>query len=337
MALQESNMDWNKPTMPLTITTFPDLLQIVNTYPEWRHKMIKALFPEIDVPKSFQRLTAIIERLDRQMGISSAETTAERKSLEERVETGFAEATAARETGFAEAAVERKSLEKRMETGFAEAAAARETGFAEAAAARETGFAEAAAERKSLEKRMETGFAEAAADRKEIKGDLANLKGQGHEMFYRRRADSIFGLYVKRGRDVTSSVGEQLYNAVNAGTILEQERVNVLASDLLWGGRLYETGEEVILVVEASWLGEETDVERAAERASILRKIGLRAVPVVAAKEWAAGIPEMAYDHRVAMTINGCIDKDSWQAAVDKRHPEEKQREWDERQVDEGD
>jgi len=286
--------------------------------------MIKALFPEIDVPKSFQRLTTLIERLDRQMGIGFAEAAAARETgfaeAAAAWETGFAEAAAARETGFAEAAAERKSLEERMETGFDEAAAARETGFAEAAV-----------ERKSLEERMETGFDEAAADRKEIKRDLANLKGQGHEMFYRRKADSIFGLYVKRGREVTSPVGEQLYNAVNAGTILEQERVNVLAADLLWGGQLYETGEEIILVIEASWLGEETDVERAAERASILRKIGLRALPVVAAKEWAAGIPEMAYDRKVAMTTNGRIDKDSWQAAW------EKQREWDERQVDEGD
>ncbi|MEA3339871.1 MAG: hypothetical protein U9R15_07885 [Chloroflexota bacterium] len=100
-----------------------------------------------------------------------------------------------------------------------------------------------------------------------------------------------------------------------------------MTADLLWGGRLYETDDEVVLVIRSPWLGEETDVERAAERASILRKIGLRTVPVVAAKEWAAGVPEMAYDRKVAMTTDGRVDKDSWQAAVDKRHPEEKQRE----------
>ncbi len=288
---------------------------------------------EIDVPKSFQRLTAIIERLDKQMGCTSAEIAAERKSLEKHVDAGFAEAAAAREslderveTGFAEAAAARESLEERVETGFAEAAAARDAGLAEAAAARD-----------ALEERVKTGFAEAAADRKGIKQTIGELKGKSHEQTYRDKSDAIFGSHLRRGHKITSSVSEQLYDALDAGTISKQEQKEVLSADLLWGGRLHKTGEEVILVIEASWLAEETDVDRAAERAGILRKIGLRALPVVAAREWAAGIPQMASDRQVVMTTNGRIDEDSWQAAVDKRHPEGKQREWNERQVDKGD
>ena len=337
-----------KPDTSLTIRTFSDLLRIVETRPAWRHRMVKALFPEVNVPKALQELAeqqcrteATIQRLGERIESGFAEATAERKTglaeaamdhkaLEERVEAGFAEAAAERKSGFAEAAAERRSMRAaheslagRVESGFAEAAAAREAGFAEAAAERqslagrmETGFAEAAVERQSLAGRMETGFAEAAADRKEIRRAVGELKGISHERTYRDKADAIFGSYLKRGRKVTSSVSEQLYDAIDAGTILEQEQRKVLAADLLWGGRLHKTGEEVVLVIEASWLAEETDVDRAVERANILRKIGLNALPVVAAREWAAGIPEMACERKVVMTTNGRIDEDSWQAAV---------------------
>ncbi len=42
--------------MTLQINTFDDLLEIVNTHPEWRRKLVKALFPEIDLPKALQEL-----------------------------------------------------------------------------------------------------------------------------------------------------------------------------------------------------------------------------------------------------------------------------------------
>ena len=248
-----------------TMTTISDLLWTVETRPEWRRRMVKALFPEVNVPKALQKLAEQQRR-----------TEATIRRLGERIESGFAEATAERKTGLAEAAMDHKALEERVEAGFAEA----------------------------------------AADRKEIKRAVGELKGMSHERTYRDKADAIFGSYLKRGRKVASSVSEQLYDAIDAGTILEQEQRKVLAADLLWGGRLHKTDEEVVLVIEASWLAEETDVDRAVERANILRKIGLNALPVVAAREWAAGIPEMACDRKVVMTTNGRIDEDSWQAAV---------------------
>ena len=296
----------------LTITTFSDLLRIVETRPAWRRKMVKALFPEVNVPKALQELAkqqrrteATIQQLGEWVKSGFAETATEHQSLEERMETGFAEAAAERRSGFAGAAAERKA-------GFAEAAAARKM-LAERV---ESGFAEAAAERKALAEQMGAGFAEAADDRKEIKLVVGELKGKSHERTYLDKADAIFGPHLRRGCKVTSSVSEQLHDAIDAGTILKQEQRNVLAADLLWGGRLHKTGEEVVLVIEASWLAEETDVDRAVERANILRKIGLNALPVVAAREWAAGIPEMARERKVVMVTDGYVDEDSWQAVL---------------------
>lgn len=261
-----------EPDVSLTITTFSDLLRIVETRPEWRRKMVKALFPEVDVPKALQELAEQQRR---------TEATIQR--LGEQIEAGFAAAAA-----------ERKALEGRMETGFTEATD----------------------ERKALEGRVEAGFAAAAKDRKEMRQTLGDLKGKGREQYYHRRADAIFGSYLKGGRKVTSPVGERLHDAVEAGAISVQQRVQVMAADLLWGGRLYKTGEKVILVVEASWLAEESDVSRAVKRAAILREIGLKALPVVAAAEWAEGIPEMAREHEMVMVTGGLVDEDSWWSAV---------------------
>ena len=285
----------------LTITTFSDLLRIVETRPAWRRKMVKALFPEVNVPKALQELAkqqrrteATIQQLGEWVKSGFAETATEHQSLEERMETGFAGAAAERKAGFAEAAAARKMLAERVESGFAEAAA----------------------ERKALAEQMGAGFAEAADDRKEIKLVVGELKGKSHERTYLDKAGAIFGPHLRRGCKVTSSVSEQLHDAIDAGTILKQEQRNVLAADLLWGGRLHKTGEEVVLVIEASWLAEETDVDRAVERANILRKIGLNALPVVAAREWAAGIPEMARERKVVMVTDGYVDEDSWQAVL---------------------
>jgi hypothetical protein len=61
-----------------------------------------------------------------------------------------------------------------------------------------------------------------------------------------------------------------------------------------------------------------TDMERAVTRANVLRRIGLRAVPVVAGREWAEGIAEMAHAEGAAITTNGRMDKASWKSALKK-------------------
>ena len=129
-------------------------------------------------------------------------------------------------------------------------------------------------------------------------------------------AEAVFGVYLSRGREVASLVGERLYDAVDAGTISAQEREKVVATDLLWGGQLHETKEEVILIVQVSWLAEETDVARATECANILRKTGLKALPVVVAREWAEDIHEMARECKVVMVTSRHIDGVSWQSAL---------------------
>jgi len=173
----------------------------------------------------------------------------------------------------------------------------------------EAQFAEAAADRKRIWEAMQQGFAEAAVERGE-------LKGLTKEWFYHYRAASIFGRLLTAGREVTQEVSKQLRAAQEAGRVSAEEYQSVLDADLLWGGKLWDTGEEVILVLEASWKVHEDDVERAAQRAGVLRRIGLKALPVAAGKEWPKQVEEWALRERVVITRDGRVDDTSWQAAL---------------------
>lgn len=173
----------------------------------------------------------------------------------------------------------------------------------------ERGFAEAAAAR-------ERGFAEAAADRDVMKRDIGVLKGSTKESFYRSRATAIFGFLLADGQDATQEVIQCLRAAQQASRVSAEEYQSVLNADLLWSGKLWETGEEVVLVVEASWKVHESDVERAVQRAEVLRRAGLKALPVTAGEEWPQQVEALALRERVVITQNGRVDDASWQAAL---------------------
>ena len=304
-------------TVTFTVTEFRSLIHFLETRPERRMELRRLLFPEalVDLPRALEGLAEAQRR---------TEETLDR--VTERMERGFAEAAADRERiweamqqGFAEAAANRKRiwenierLTERMERGFAEAAAER----AEASADRkriweamQQGFAEAAAER-------QRGFTEAAADREVMRRDIGVLKGSTKESFYRNRAAAIFGRLLTAGQDATQEAIRHLRAAEQANRVSAKEYQSVLNADLLWSGKLWDTGEEVILVLEASWKVHENDVERAVQRAEVLRRAGLKALPVTAGEEWPQQVEALALRERVVITQDGRVDDVSWQAAL---------------------
>jgi hypothetical protein len=111
-------------------------------------------------------------------------------------------------------------------------------------------------------------------------------------------------------------VADQLHEAVAAGQVSEAELEQVLAVDLLWGGKSRQTETDVTAVLETSWRAEMKDVERAHRRAEILRRIGLQAVPVVAGMEWDEKALMQAQTLGVAIASNGQVDFDSWRVAL---------------------
>lgn len=121
---------------------------------------------------------------------------------------------------------------------------------------------------------------------------------------------------LSRGHDVANRVADRLYEAQKQGIISHSERKDALAADLFWKGRRRENGDEVVLVVEVSWLVEKHDVERAERRAKILRRVGIRALPVAAGEVWGEGAKSHARLFGVVIFEDGQPDEASWQEAL---------------------
>ena len=158
-------------------------------------------------------------------------------------------------------------------------------------------------------------------DMKVLKRDNRDFKGHMLEQSYRNAATGLFGVVIRKGHDAKPEVTDPLYDAQKAGVITQQERQQVLAADLIWGGDELESRRPVLLVMEASWLVEENDIERAVQRSMLLQRIGLPAVPVVGGKEWTENATQAAHDQGVVVVSDHQLEDASWQIAWGKWLP----------------
>ncbi len=295
--------------MELVINTFSDLLHIVETHPEWRRRLVRVLFPDIDVPKAFQnlaesqqRMDALLEHLNTLYGRSDkrmAHIESDVAELKSDVAVLKSDVTVLK----SDVAVLKSDVAKlkadvaKLKSDVAELKAD-------------------VAELKADVALLKSDVAVLKTDMREVKHTQGELKGSVQELLYNNKANAIFGRYLKRGRDATNRIADQLHAAEEADQITEQEFTQVMAADLLWEGRLRRGDSDVILVVEASWLAEISDVERAVARADILRRIGLHALPVVTGREWTEEATASARERSVVMVTDGMIDAASWRQAL---------------------
>jgi uncharacterized protein YoxC len=113
--------------------------------------------------------------------------------------------------------------------------------------------------------------------------DLERLKGSDLERRYRERAHAYFSRLLRRTHVLSGNeLSRLLDEAVLQGQLTEEEADDVLQADVVVRGRRREDRAEVYLVVEVSWGVGLSDVQRASERAALLARTGLRALPVVA-------------------------------------------------------
>lgn len=239
--------------MNFTVREFEDLLTIIEKQPEWRHRLQKALFPDIDIAKALQDL---------------AETAKAMRAMVERMDI--------------------RLINVEQDVSILK------------------GDVSILKDDVSILKR----------DVDILKKDSRWLKGDSVERKYRDSAAGLFGLFIKNGHDATNEIANLLYAAVETGMISENDLTQVLAADLLWGGENRKTNESIFLVMEASWFVEGHDIERAATRSAVLRRIGLKALPVVAGKEWSDLAQQQAERLRIVTTSNGRVDRHSWDLAM---------------------
>ncbi len=218
--------------MAFTVHDFQDLLRIIEMQPGWRQQLKRALFPDLDLEKSFQEMNAAIARL----------------------------------------AVGQDALRQDV----------------------------------SVLKQ----------DVKILRTDMRDVKGRSQEEFYRQRIGSIFSHFLRKGSEATDWVGDLLHEKVREGAITAVEMRQVMAADLLWVAETRDTKRRVVIVMEASWLAEESDLERAITRATTLRRAGVDALAMVGGHEWIDALKARAWQANVITTSNGYLDDDSWLKAI---------------------
>ncbi|MGC9084040.1 MAG: hypothetical protein ACP5ME_12805 [Anaerolineae bacterium] len=143
--------------------------------------------------------------------------------------------------------------------------------------------------------------------RLEIRVD--RMDGELLEIRYERRATSYFGRVLRRVRVVEVP---ELLDTLEA-RLTPEEVDEVLNLDLLVAGRPRRPGEmpeerEVWLAVEISATVDTEDVERALERAALLRKAGYFAIPAVAGREATSIAETAAQEQGVLLVRDGRAD-----------------------------
>lgn len=281
--------------MDLTIETVHDIIRIINAYPQWQQEIRDSLFPDIDFPKAFGELAEAQRRTEQSLG----ELSEAQRRTEQTVSDLSQTVSDLSETVQEMAKENRKSqlLLKHHTTQIARL---------------NSKMSEATRERQAIR----DDLTELKHEVKHIRHTQNNLGGRTYEQQIQNRADAVFGRFLKRGRNMRNEIGEYLENAEENGQISDPEHEQVLACNLLWGGKLKRSKQELFLVLEVSWTAEATELERASQRAAILRSIGLNVLPVVAAIQWRPQMAEQALDLDVVMVDDLRLDRETWQAAL---------------------
>jgi hypothetical protein len=139
-----------------------------------------------------------------------------------------------------------------------------------------------------------------------LKIDVGDLKGDNLERRYREKAPAYFGRLVRRMHVLSAEeLAGLLEDAVDQGQLTEAEKDEAILTDMVVRGRYQGSGAEVYLVIEVSWGVGVHDVERAVQRAAVLGKLGIPALPVVAGKAVTAQAEQLAHEQHVWQVIDG--------------------------------
>ena len=315
--------------MALTVDTFEDLVHIVETHPEWRRRLKRALF-DFDIEASTRalekavaelvsvqaRVWPAIERLLAEQSKQSADIAVLKTDVAV-LKTDVAVLktdVAVLKTDVAVLKTDVAVLKTDVAVLKTDVAVLKTD-----VAVLKTDVAVLKTDVAVLKTDvavLKTDVAETKQRVTRMGRDVADLKGKSYEHDYLLKAKAIFGRFIRRGRDRTDDMADLMHDAVAAGQISEKELTQVLAADLLWGGKTRQDDKEVVLVLEASWRAEVTDVERAQQRAATLRRIGVYAVAVVAGSEWDEQALSLANSLAVVTAANGTVDGDSWRKAA---------------------
>ncbi|MFN3690708.1 MAG: hypothetical protein ACK4UU_07270, partial [Fimbriimonadales bacterium] len=120
---------------------------------------------------------------------------------------------------------------------------------------------------------------------------------------YRNQARSYFSRLLKNAQVVHfPEIEERL---APDRPLTDQERDDLIETDLFVVGIDRDTGDEIVLAVEVSWTVDLTDIERAVRRAQIIAAHGAPAAAVAAGRELAADAHTEAHQRGCGIMLGG--------------------------------
>ncbi|MCS6848062.1 MAG: hypothetical protein RMN52_10140 [Anaerolineae bacterium] len=300
--------------MSFTVNDLQDLTRLLATHPEWLGEVRRLVLTEelLKLPEIVRELAEAQRRTEEQLAqlatrvneLTEAQRRAEERlsRLEERVSQledrmnqleERLNQLAARVDELAEA---QRRTEERLNQ-----LAARVDELAEAQRQTEERLEQLTARVDQLTQTVQLLVNQMA----EVRGDLLEIK-------FREHAPAYFGRWLRRVRVVPITDVEDKLEAA----LTDQEVDDLLALDLLVRGRPRLAGpeaEEIWLAVEVSSVVDANDVRRAERRAALLRRAGLRAVPVAVGARVNPKAKTLAESQHVALMQDG-IDR-GWEQA----------------------
>jgi hypothetical protein len=139
-----------------------------------------------------------------------------------------------------------------------------------------------------------------------LTNDVGELNGKSLEADYRTKGPAYFSRVVRRPHVLTADELTTLVeDARDNRVLLEFEAQEIYEADVIVRGRRLEDGTAVYLLVEVSWGVGRHDVERAAQRAALLARLGTPVVPVVAGKRITTAAARLAQRQQVWQLTNG--------------------------------
>jgi hypothetical protein len=258
--------------MPFAVEDFRDLIRLLEEHPEWRVDLRRFVLTEelLSVPEQLVALRADTERSFQRVAEAQARTDEHLTRLSTRVE----------------------KLTERVE-GLTEAQARTDAQLA------------------VLSKRMEEMTEQMGKLMRTVGviiDDVGELKGRNLEADYRTKGHAYFSRLVRRPHVLSSDELVELVESARDQRMLSADQAQeVYDADVIVRGKRSTDGTEVYLVVEVSWGVGPHDVERAAERAALLSRIGAVTIPVVAGKKITTPAARLAQRKQVWQVTNGSV------------------------------
>jgi cell division protein FtsB len=272
--------------MPFGIEDFHDLLRLLEERPEWRAELRRVV------------LTDDLLRLPEQLALARQQTELRFQELAAHIDAL---------TARVDALTERlDTLTARVDALTAQVDAL--TAQVDALTARVDALT---AQVDALTARVDALTAQVAtlaAQVATLAGHVGTLRGESLERRYQTRVFAYFGRVLRRAHALTSrELAALVEDAVQANVLSDEEAQEVALADVVVRGRRPTDGSTVYLVVEVSVGVGLGDVQRAVERAALLARTGVTAVPAVAGESILPDAADAARGLRVWQITDGRV------------------------------